>query len=293
MLSDEDLLRYNREGLIPGPGETEPAFQVRAEYALHLKEEFAKRPADQNPFTAQEAGPEVFIQEVYPVTKRLFDIAPTWIPLFISNYKLSPWHGGCAWIFKLDEHAPTAAFFQLRKAFKSSERYLAMYSRKELIAHELAHVGRMSFEEPRYEELIAYRSAQSGFRRWFSPIVQSSMESALFVTVVGGLFLLDFFFLTSDAYTYYLKAMWLKLIPVAMILFALWRLQKKHRHFNACRQNLVSLLKEERKADAVIYRLSDAEIEAFAAMPPQEIGAYCAEQKALSLRWRLLATAYF
>ena len=117
--------------------------------------------------------------------RRIYGFAPHWVPLFFSNYQLAPWHGGCAWIFQLNDNTPYAAFLQLRSAFRTQKRYLGMYERTELIAHEMAHIGRMMFEEPEFEEIIAFQSSTNRFRRFFGPLFRSSKESMLFVIVLG------------------------------------------------------------------------------------------------------------
>src|SRR5262245_52150906 len=102
----------------------------------------------------------------------LFDCAPDWIPLFFSNYRLPFWQGGCTWILQRTECDPPFALLQLNKAYKDHDVYLKFYRRDELVTHECAHVGRMAFDEPAFEEIIAYRTSPSPFRRWLGPIIQ-------------------------------------------------------------------------------------------------------------------------
>ena len=94
--------------------------------------------------------------------------------MIFSNERLAPWHGGCAWIFQFAEGLPTAALIQLRQVFSRQPTFLGIYHRDELLTHELVHVGRMKFEEPRFEELFAYETSTSAFRRWFGPLIQAS-----------------------------------------------------------------------------------------------------------------------
>lgn len=289
-LSDEQLIAYNRQGLIPGPDETEEEFLRRAQYCLNIGEELA---SSELPFDkSDQASPHLF-EEAFATTSSLFDISPKWIPIFFSNHHLAPWHGGCAWIFQLTEASPTAALFQLREAFRSKNRYLGVYQRDELVAHELVHVGRMMFHEPKFEEFHACRTANSFLRRWLGPIIQSAKESLLFVAALLVVFLLDIFLVASGQHEAYLSVMWVKSIPLALILMALSRLVWRHRQFSRCWKNLSTLLGDLHKAGAVIYRLSDSEIIRFSRMTPSAISQEVAQQQKGSLRWRLLSLAYF
>ena len=109
--------------------------------------------------------------------------------------------------------SPVAALIQLRSRFRTHQRYSGIYERDELIAHELAHVGRMMFEEPVFEELLAYRTAKSPLRRWLGPLISSSKETLLFVVVIGAIFALDLFAFVSQQPALYHQLLWAKLIP--------------------------------------------------------------------------------
>lgn len=286
-ISDSKLLAYNDQGIIPGPNEDEAAFAARAAYCLNLRETIGSFLSESLPAFEEEASGKV-INEALPITKKLFDIAPTWVPLFFSNYKLNFWHGGCAWIFQRDENSPTSAFFQLRQAFRKQERYLGLYERNELIAHEMAHVGRMMFEEPQFEELLAYKTSTSRFRRWFGPIIQAPWESALFVLTLFLIFVID---LSVTGYPEYSsKVIWLRVIPSFMFFYALSRLLNKNGQFRKCHDNLAVITKNP---DAVIYRLTDKEIMTFAQLTPIEIQMFTRALPTQSLRWRLIYLAYF
>lgn len=286
-ITDDKLMIYNKEALIPGPGESCESFGERAEYCLGIR----KKLEGKLPFSTKDEASEPIIEEACRETLRFFDISPRWVPVFFSNYRLAWWHGGCAWIFQLDENAPTAAFFQLRKAFKASASFLGIYDRTELMAHEMAHVGRMMFEEPEFEEVLAYRASKSKWRRWWGPLVQSSTESALFVFLLLPLAFLDVYLLVEGYESYYWKAMWLKLIPLGLVLGAAARLWRRQRAFGRTLSNLVKMTGSDDKARAVLYRLTDREINEFSKMPLEDILRYASADS--SLRWRLIRLAYW
>ena len=289
-LSDEQLIEYSREGLIPGPSEEEDDFIKRVDLCRQLNKKIGMPPGGDIVEPGLENSPQA-LEEAFPITKQLFGIEPAWIPLFYSNVNLAPWHGGCAWIFQTNEETPTAALLQLRKAFHNRKNYLGIYNRTELVAHELTHAGRMMFEEPKFEEILAYRTSPSAFRRWLGPILQSANETLIFILVVSFIFILDIFLLNSGHYELYHKLMWLKLIPCALIFYGFVRLFTKQRQFSTCLARLKDILNDDQRANAVIFRLTDDEIHLFAAMRPEEIQQYAQEQS--SLRWRLLALYFF
>ena len=292
-IPEEQLLEWNRRGLVPGPEESDEEYLERAESCLNLKSQLAKDLGEVVPFTKSPPASEDYLKTALQRTQHLFDMAPDWIPLFFSNYQLTPWHGGCAWIFQAKKDSPTGALLQLRQSFNASPTYLKIYHRDEFLAHELSHVGRMKFEEPNFEEFFAYRTSRSGFRRWFGPIVKSFWESLIFIVVLVIIFLLDFALFFLDQEALYPVAMWAKTVPLGMLAFGAGRLWWRHHQFSNCFKRLEELLSDETKARAVIYRLRDCEIIAFSGMCPCEIQQFIKENKDKSLRWRVLHKAYF
>jgi hypothetical protein len=225
-------------------------------------------------------------------TNELFDILPNWIPLYFSNYKLNPWHGGCAWIFQKEDDSPVSAFFQLGQAFKTKDSYFYLYRREELIAHELSHVGRMVFNEPKFEEMLAYQTSHNAFRRYFGPLVEAAWESTLFVFVLILILFLDLSALISGYTQFYTAFVWIKLIPIAMLFYSLIRLWKRHSAFSKCLKNLKELTQSDKNAHAILYRLTDQEVFLLGNMNSQAILQHADEQTASSLRWRLIKLAY-
>jgi len=287
----EQLLEFNRLGLIPGPMESSEIFAKRAEYCLHLKDNLSKEIKEQ--LSVDENDNPKILDPIIQQLTNFYDLSPTWIPLFFSNYRLPFWHGGCAWIFQMTENNPIGSLIQLRRSLKYSSHYLGIYNRNELLIHELVHVGRMAFQEPHYEELLAYQTAHSPFRRYFGPIVQSSSESMWFVLILFLLFVFEVFLITTKLSILHSFAWTLFLIPIGLIAYALLRLRKRQKCFKACLNNLKNCLQEESKARAVLYRLTDKEIEAFSKLSAKEIKEYCKSQSEKELRWQMIEMIYF
>lgn len=289
-ITDEELIKFNQLGLIPGPEENEEEFVNRAQYCLQLK---STMPTLLQKESIDDTFAQQMIENAGPVTHELFDIVPKWAPVIFSNHRLAFWHGGCAWIFQFSLDTPVSAFFQLRKAFLSSSRYLGIYERQELIAHESAHVGRMLFNEPKFEEVLAYRTAKSKFRQWFGPTMQSSWESLFFIFIVAISLSIDFLILFWNLQELYTTALGIKLLLLLIILFGFGRAGLRQRQLLHCFHNLQKLLGNTHKTNATIYRLQDEEIISFGKLSPEKIKEYVDKQATLSLRWRMIKLVYF
>lgn len=179
-MNEETRLVLNQKGLIPGPHETPEEFERRAVYCLGLRETLAHAHGDVIPSDVMEKENAPPLEEAWEITRPLYDFAPSWAPLFFSNHELAPWHGGCAWIFHMSQDAPMGALFQLRRAFKKRSTFLGIYERSVLLAHESVHVARMAFEEPKFEEILAYRTSESRFQKYIGPLPESSRETSVF-----------------------------------------------------------------------------------------------------------------
>lgn len=225
----------NSRGLIPGPSENEEDFWARVSDNVNNHE-----PALD------------FIEE-------LFEVRPDWIPVTFTNNGLWPWEGGAV------EVEPTFHLY-IRKHFAQKERYLALYNREEIVAHEFVHGVRCAFDEDEFEEILAYRTSRSRLRRFFGPLLRPK-ESLWLVTSCVLCWLSPYFLLLT-----------------AFILGrALVRLVKNQRTFTRCLRHLQEL---GLPPLPVALRLTDAEIRRFAKAAPAETLAYIKAQD--SLRWKQL-----
>lgn len=285
-MKTEELISLNSQGFIPGESETEEAYIKRVEYCKRLKEELTGL----KEIEAVSSSKPLLIEAI-KITKPLYDIAPFWIPVVFSDEQLAPWHGGCAWIFQMAESSPVGAFMQLKKKFKEKETLYGTYSRDELTAHELSHACRMAFQEPKFEEILAYRSSKSPFRKIFGPLFESSKETMWFAILLIFIFMLDFGLLYFGSLTGYASAMWLKSIPALWLFYCLIRLIKKRRQLKRTLSILTEVFGKD-NADAVVYRLNDKEIAEFGSLSNQELRAYCQKQGEISFRWHTINTCY-
>jgi hypothetical protein len=282
----------NDQGFIPGVDETEETFKERVQFCQNLQQKLLENVQAELPFTTADQASRAICEESFLTTRNLYGITPDWVLIFFSNYQLAPWHGGCAWIFQLNAQTPTTAFLQLRSNFRSQKKYLGLYQRSELMSHELAHVGRMVYDEPKYEEVLAYRSSQAKWRRFFGPIVQSSGESLFFILTLFATLLVNLSLFSVNSFFASQLTIWLPLIPVTLFLIGLVRLIRKHTQFNLCLNQLRDLFHDNDIANHLIYRLTDHEIDQFAQSTTSQIRDYILQQKEISFRWRFIAYNY-
>ena len=279
---------WNAEGFFPGFDETEESLAKRVAFCRSLAQRLAKDTDAAFPFKIAQRAPDELLREALPLTESLYGIRPQWVPIFFSNRQLAPWHGGCAWIFQFDEEGPMAAILQLRMNFRSSSLLSRFYPRGELIAHECAHIGRMHYEEPEFEELLAYRASSSSWRRWWGPIVQSARESLAFVLILGVVVVANVWLaLWHPQYA----GWWVEGVPFALVLLALLRLFHRHRIFNKCARHLEGLYPPH-LSQQLLYRLRDSEIRQFACLSSEEIRQFMDRAARLSFRWRFLKALY-
>jgi hypothetical protein len=112
--------------------------------------------------------------------EKIYGIRLDWIEPFLSSANLFPWEAGCTWIgrdgVRIQLHPK-----RLRQAHL------------EVLAHEAVHAIREKFDEPRFEEILAYRTSPKVWRRIFGPICKKPYEVWLFLSgsfcdALGGLF---------------------------------------------------------------------------------------------------------
>jgi len=285
-VKNQELIFLNSQGLIPGPNETQESYIKRVEYCKRLDEELIGLKEIEKTSSIQP-----LLKEAVKITRPLYGIAPFWIPVVYSNEQLSFWHGGCAWIFQMSESTPVGAFMQLKKKFKDNETLYGTYTRGELTAHELCHACRMAFNEPKFEEILAYRTSKSPFRKTFGPLFESASETLWFAIVLIFIFMLDFGLLYFGSLAGYASAMWLKSIPVIWLGYCVLRLFKKRRQFARTLNALKDIFGVE-NAEAVIYRMTDCEIVEFGKKTKDEQKRYLKEQQVSSFRWNTILTCY-
>ena len=151
------------------------------------------------------------------------------------------------------------------------------YTRRELLAHEMSHIGRMMFQEPKYEEVLAYMTSPSLFRRWIGPLFSQNWEMMIFLILAIFVIMADVSALWWGGWESYIAIFPLKWIPLAWLGWLLGRLTLKQLKINKLKK---------RYPIQFLYCLTDVEIDAFAQMTHDEVRAYAGNQACP--RWTMI-----
>lgn len=275
MLNRDLLSKYRKQGFIVGPDETEENFLKRIHICTSaLSEEYFP-----------VSSPKIFDKnEIISLLNRNIQYRHTkyesllaafsWLPIFLSNHKLPFWIGGAVWICsKTDVVIP---ILQLRTHFIKRRR-INLYLPEEICIHEALHAMRTSFEEPKFEELLAYSTSPNSLHKWFGPLFQTSSESTLFLIFlvlgsIGGLF----FYTAIVPFLIYLS-------------FLILRLYSRHKAMSACSKTLKKLFPQI-EIFSIIIHLTDKEILKFSKMSEKKTFSYIKNQSCL--RWKQIKTLF-
>lgn len=225
LFSTTELAKLRDRGLWAGPGESEVDFFERvkrctsADFEKEIPQEEWERGAD--------------------VSERCFGFRPDWIETSVGRSSL---------LFAGGADMGSQPRVELSERVWRRSRPIP---RDELLAHEWFHVARCRFEEARFEEIIAFTTSRRWWRRFFSPIVQSTREVIVIALVC---FATPFFALMSGPHP---------LLPMALLFGFLgarlfWRQWLWGRTSNQIGRSLAA-------------QLTDREIRRFAFMDEQQI----------------------
>lgn len=250
---EEDIVGLNRLGILAGPSEWKEAFFLRAKHTLYN---------------------EPSIKEKFPESlSLLFDINPDYLEVEYTNEGISFWEGGCTWIWD------NKVSIQLKKQFQSKDRFLRIYTKEEILAHEAVHAVRMKFHEPIFEEVLAYQTSKWAWRRFLGPLFRTPGESYLhflFIFIGWGIALWNIQIglgISFGAPIYFLSRLFYTHIYFARAASKI----RKISHLNPL---------------WILLRLTDQEIKFFASSTIEEIEAYIRKNKTKSIRWQQICASY-
>lgn len=267
-MHDIQLLEYYARGWIPAPQETSSAFYDRIKAFQTLKEAIQEGSVESLPFTDDERAPAALQAHAERQTAAHYGTVLPGVPLFFSSKTLLPWQGALTWICRLHEKGPKVTLIQLSPKFATEKILWGLYDRDELLLHELAHAGRGAFNEPQFEEIIAYSSAKSPWRRALGPLFASPSESQWMMLLITMVFCLEVLAILLH-WSISIFGLWMApLVGASVLLVRLgyrqYIFKKAFNHLkNAFKKNGNTGAKES--AQAVLYCLSDEEIHLLAA----------------------------
>jgi len=185
-LGDSDALaRLDSLGFLMTSGETADSFVNRIR-AMHLRAlAFQEKTADGKPYEVyrnivleeSERIPDEIIDEAALTTERLYAFSIRWVPGYFLSKGLGYLWGGCA---LSDEEPDSVPVFIIRAAFKTARKWF-VYTRDELLSHELCHAARAPLKDRVFEEHFAYAGATSRLRRYMGNCFQTDRDAVFFL----------------------------------------------------------------------------------------------------------------
>lgn len=156
---DKSYVKLHEEGFLPGPKESKEAFF----YRVSLLRKIATCPAK---YITEKS----FRGRVFTPVDRAY--------LLVDQCKHCFFQASSTTIIEVE----SGVFIPI---IKNPSKFSSLFvNSKEVIAHEQIHAKRAQFDEPKFEEIIAYRSSKSHFRQQISPVISTTKQQGLFFLLV-------------------------------------------------------------------------------------------------------------
>ena len=259
-----DFKRLNSSGIIAGPSESSSKFLERLAHVQKVK-----------------SNPDLLKKELKLNCKKLpvcrfsdLDLCIDWVSSYTPWFRsLFFWEPMATMIFSNHQWLIPVLRINLKK-----KNWLY----KESMKHESVHISRCAFEEPVFEEILAYSTSSSKLRRVLGPIFRSSFEL--------GCFFLTTLFLFLSFYRF----------PLFFCGFTIWggvvsffciRLFKNLRKLSKTKSKILKIFNLVKNPIAVCIRLTDHEIAFFADASLEKICEYV-EKRKNEVRWKQILMSY-
>lgn len=273
-MESKNLSYLYKRGFLPGPNESEEAFFER----VHLYDEIRLDPKDllkHLPFPASEIEEDpLCLKEILPHT---FD----WLVVIRSDKRLPLWEAAATWTLKQTEKLKLPVL-QIRKKTKGA-------ALKEVLCHEGVHILRALFDEPRFEEILAYQTSSSRFRKLFGPLFRRPIESLAFVLLLALSFISELALLFFHPMA--LLALSPFTLPLIYALYLLVKLAKDRKIYNRFILNLKTLFPKMPTFEMSLF-FTDQEIIEGAKKSTTEFRDFIDELRFKDLRMKLFTTEY-
>jgi len=265
----EKYIELDKKGYIPAPDETVEQFEKRVSAIKKLKEDVESQIAEKGfyqiedlKYDKEELIPIDVLLECQNQSKDKYSFIMDYPPSFFSSSGMLFYHGGGAITFEDEDgiYLKDGLFtiFQLRKHFLKNIKYW-IYSRNEIISHEVCHVARGPFKAVNYEEYFAYMTSSSGFRKWFGPALWRGIDMTILMLMLLIIF-------CAQGYVFYTQSN-------NLIYFGSWAPFSLYLAYLAMRsyssRSKINRLREKIKStysncletvDSILFRMTDQEI---------------------------------
>ncbi len=289
------LVALDDAGLILGPDESLEHFAERLEGLQNsirqLKEELdVHGECDMYGvrLVKKDAIPKDVFATARRTTRELYGFSVDWVPGFFTDDRMGLLFAGCA-MYPPDNFF---AVFVIRKSFQKHDKWW-IYSRKELITHELTHIAHLGFRTPNFEEHLAYQTSESGFRKLLGGMFRTPKDSYL---VLGAMFSL----LVAQLINIRIRPpeeMWAMPMPLCFaaglgaVFWVIGRYMIQRRKFKQARESVAAAF-PERFSLAVLFRCSEEEIAELAGLPESDVARWVDAKAADDIRWQVICARF-
>ena len=291
----EEILYADQQGFLVAPGEDVEEVLARVKKTREGTEKFSRTVTKEGvvidgiPIREQDRMTGEFLAPMLDTVEDCYGIRPEWMPAFFIQKGLGVFGGGGMFTGDDPETGGTVTFFVLRNAFRKSRTWL-IYDRDEIMLHEYCHSARYGFTEPVFEEVLAYRSGKSRFRKYMGGAFRSVWRTRLLVIslVLFWLALLLQIFGGWPRTEFLLKLP----MPVFFLCMAVDGIFRQTQANRAC-LNLSAVFGED--TEAVLLRLADDEIQRFSRKKFRNPSAIISEIRCCGkiLRWQVIVHRFF
>ena len=287
----DTLVTLDDLGLLLGPDEALDAYVTRLRTLLNNLEQLDAELRAQGAvdffgiqLVRDDAIPNELGQAARRLTKRLYGFSIDWVPGFFTDARMGLLFAGCAF-YPQDSFLPV---FIVRKAFQHHEKWW-IYTRTELLAHELTHIAHLGFRTLDFEEHFAFQTATSAFRRLAGGMFRTPRDTYLLLGAMATVLLAQLVNIRVRPP----EKVWTMPFPLifaAGLGTALWvvlRYAWHRRRLARARRGVATVFGAD-AALPVLVRCSQPEIRALAALPSEQVPAWFERQAQASLRWQVI-----
>lgn len=239
-MSKSPLLRAFFRGYIPGPAENENEFNQRVEIQTSTHCQFPK-------------AKELFTQH--------FIFFPDWIEIRVVQSSFFSFQAA-ALCTEVSEATGKllSSYIEINSLLIKLSFLRRFYPLEEILTHEWVHSARSHFNCPQFEEILAYQTSKSFFRRSIGPFFDQSTLSSSLIYLAYTLLMIPVlsFVLPENIF------IWIGVLLYSSFLFLFQlkalRVFKNLRIFKNCLKNVQKQVNCRRKALSLIVAFTDEEI---------------------------------
>lgn len=261
-ISTVDLtpLALFRLGFMPGRDESRENFHQRVHSCLTWSKGLDQQDLilPEYKVALQQASriPKEHLYQDAAIIRQLYGACPDWVPAFLDDRQLPLLTAGMAVQLLDPPSQQVMTWFQLKPVFRLRSKWL-IYSRQEIISHEMCHVCRFPLQSQRYEESLAYKTSTSSFRRKIGGALLSSFDSKILLLSLLSWVMVDMFSIFNFHIPLALS-MFMRLFFPLLIILGLCRNFRIQKELKLAENRLKDLFGDS--ASSVLFCLDDEQI---------------------------------